>query len=69
MLVSEILNEASYEGNIGMMEVAKFYMVATDEQKAHFKKLVAAKLNHAAWELVYKVIGGERLERSPGITD
>lgn len=69
MLVSDILVEASYAGNLGMMEVAKFYMKASPHQKAHFKKLVAAKMNKAAWDLVYGVIRGERLKDSPGVTD
>jgi hypothetical protein len=69
MKVSEILREASYEGNIGMMEIAKFYMKASPHQKAHFKKLVAAKMNKAAWDLVYGVIRGEHLKDTPGVTD
>lgn len=60
--VNDIITEASYAGNIGMMEVAKFYMLATPEQKEQFKRLVAQKLNKAAWKLVYSVIGGPRLK-------
>jgi hypothetical protein len=44
-------------------------MKATPEQKARFKELVATKLNKAAWDLVYSVIGGERLKDTPGVTD
>ena len=62
MKVHEILNEASYPGNIGMMEVAKFYNIATEKQKKQFKELLFQKLTRAAWELIYSVIGGPRLK-------
>ncbi len=62
MKVKDILTEASYAGNIGMMEVGKFFMQATPEQKDEFKRLVAQKLEKAAWKLVYSVIGGPKLQ-------
>lgn len=64
MKVHDIITETAYAGNLGMMEVAKFYMKATEEQKAQFKDFVAQKLNKAAWKLVYSVIGGPRLKGS-----
>ena len=67
--VKDILREAAYAGNLGMMEVARFYMQATEEQKAEFKRLVAQKLNRAAWKLVYSVIGGPRLQGDEFKTD
>ncbi len=51
------LLEASYEGNIGMMEMFKFYQVATDEQKAQMKDLIFDKKMDEAWELLQQVIG------------
>ena len=66
MLLKELfphLVEAVYPGNIGIAEVTKFYMAATKEQKDQFKTLVAKKADEAAWELVIKVIGGQRLHK------
>lgn len=51
------LHEASYEGNIGMMEMFKFYQIATPEQKTQMKKLIFDKKTEAAWELLQKVTG------------
>jgi len=51
------LDEAAYPGNLGMMEMFKFYQLATDEQKAEMKKLILAKNTDAAWELLQKVTG------------
>lgn len=66
MLLKELfphITEAVYPGNIGIAEVTKFYMAATKEQKDQFKSLVAKKANEAAWDLVHKVIGGQRLHK------
>lgn len=51
-----MLTEASYRGNIGVMEMFKFYNVATDEQKAKMKQLIADKNNDEAWALLQKVL-------------
>jgi len=51
------LDEAAYPGNLGMMEMFKFYQLATDEQKAEMKKLILDKNTDAAWELLQKVTG------------
>ena len=53
------LDEASYPGNLGMMEMFKFYQVATPEEKAHMKQLIANKELNAAWEFLQKVTGVE----------
>lgn len=57
-----ILNEASYEGNIGITEITKFFMVATPEQKAKFKELMSSNKKKLTWDLVYSVIGGPKLK-------
>ena len=62
MLLRDILPEASYEGNIGIAEVTKFFMSATPEQKAKFKRLTAAHHTKSAWDLIYSVIGGPKLK-------
>lgn len=51
--------EAKYKGNIGMMEMAKFFQVATPEQKAELKRLIAAGKQEEAWEFLQKVTGME----------
>lgn len=52
-----VLNELNYPGNIGMMEMAKFYQVATPEQKLLMKKLIAENKIDQAWELLKQVSG------------
>lgn len=51
------LAEASYEGNIGMMEMFKFYQKATTEEKAKMKSLINAGKTDEAWELLQHVTG------------
>jgi hypothetical protein len=51
------LDEASYPGNLGMMEMFKFYQVATDAEKIHMKQLIANKSFDEAWEFLQKVTG------------
>ena len=51
------LDEASYPGNIGMMEMCKFYQIASNEQKMEMKKLIAKELFDKCWELLEKVTG------------
>lgn len=49
--------EASYAGNIGAMEVFKFYQKATPDEKIQFDRLIARKKYDKAWELVQTVTG------------
>lgn len=49
-------DEASYPGNLGMMEMIKFFQIATPELKNLMKKLIAEKKNDEAWELLQKVL-------------
>jgi len=51
------VGEASYPGNIGAMEVAKFFQKATDEEKKAFKELLNKKKLGLAWLLIQKVTG------------
>jgi hypothetical protein len=51
MKITEI-TEASYVGNIGIMELMQFQKIATPEEKLRFEQLIKAKNTHAAWELV-----------------
>lgn len=55
----EWLMEASYQGNIGMMELSKFMSMASPQEKASFKVLMARKQTKKVWELVQRVTGME----------
>ena len=56
---TSIALEASYSGNIGMMEMFKFYQVATSEQKSKMKELITSGKQAEAWEFLQKVTGME----------
>jgi hypothetical protein len=49
--------EASYPGNIGIMEISLFYKMAKEEQKKLFKELIAKGKKGLAWKLVQDVVG------------
>ena len=51
------LMEASYSGNIGIMELIKFKQKATQEQKKTFDDHVKNKRNKEAWKMVQDVTG------------
>jgi Spy/CpxP family protein refolding chaperone len=51
------IHEMSYEGNVGMMEMFRFYQVATPEQKAKMKLLIAGDKTQEAWEFLQAVTG------------
>ena len=53
----ENLNEIAYKGNIGMMELAKFFKMADPKQVEMFKKLLLNKDVKRAWSLVAGVTG------------
>ena len=52
-----IKHEASYPGNIGMMELAKFFQIANPEQKTLFKQLLEKGKKGLAWKLVQDIVG------------
>ena len=56
-LQKESIDEAAYKGNIGAMEMMKFFQVATSEQKEKLKKLIADKNQSAAWKMIQDVTG------------
>ena len=51
------MHEASYSGNIGIMELIKFQKKATPEQKKKFDSLVKGKKNKEAWDMIQNVTG------------
>lgn len=52
-----LIQEAAYSGNIGMMEMFKFYQVATMFQKNEMKEYIEKKLFDKAWALLQHVTG------------
>ncbi len=57
MRFKEYIEEASYEGNIGIMELVKFYETASKDEVAELKSLMAKKRFKEAWEYFQKVLG------------
>jgi hypothetical protein len=55
MKLADIM-EASYPGNIGVMEMVKFYQIASDDQKAKMKELLANKKTMEAWKFLQRVV-------------
>ena len=51
------LQEASYAGNIGIMELIQFYSNATPELVSRVKSLIASKKNKEAWDIIQKETG------------
>lgn len=49
--------EASYEGNLGMEEVMRFYMDAPPEKVTEFEQAVDADENDKAWDIVQDYLG------------
>ena len=54
-LIEIALMEAVYKGNIGMMEMFRFHQIATPDEKALMKSLLAAGKQDDAWELLKRV--------------
>ncbi len=52
-----VILEAAYKGNIGMMEMFKFYQKATSAEKTKMKQLLDAKKFDDAWEFLQEVTG------------
>jgi hypothetical protein len=51
------LNEAVYPGNVGMMEMFKFYQEASAAQKDLMQDLISKKAWDAIFDLIFKVTG------------
>lgn len=64
------VGEAAYPGNIGAMEVMKFFQMADDKKKQLFKELIQKGKKGLAWKLVQdtvgvKLVGKEFEDRHP----
>lgn len=51
------LLEISYEGNVGLHEMVKFFQVATPEEVKKFEDLMSVNDLPNAWELLQQVVG------------
>ena len=49
--------EASYEGNIGIMELMKFFQIAPKELVAQVKQLISQKKDKEVWKIVQQYTG------------
>jgi predicted chitinase len=67
------VGEASYPGNIGMMELAKFFSTADPTQKKLFQNLLEKGKKGLAWKLVQDTIGvklqGQEFQTDEGWKD
>lgn len=51
------VQEAAYAGNIGMMELIKFYQKSTEAEKKHLQDLIKKGMSKEAWKLVQDKTG------------
>lgn len=51
------LVEAVYPGNIGIMELIKFYKQADPKTVGIVKRLIDTKKNKEAWDIIQRTIG------------
>jgi len=51
----EFIFEASYVGNVGIMELIKFHQVATKQQSDQIKDHIKNNEHAKAWDLVQRV--------------
>jgi hypothetical protein len=49
--------EASYKGNIGVMETVKFYQMANKAQIRRLEQLIARRSFDQAWKLIQTITG------------
>ena len=52
-----LIIEASYAGNLGLMELLKFHQLATKEQSDKVKELISKNRHIDAWAIVQNVSG------------
>lgn len=65
-ITESTIEEASYAGNIGIMELVKFNQIATDAEKKHLKHLISSKKAKEAWKLVQDKLGVKLVGKSFG---
>ncbi len=55
--LESIIQDVSYEGNLGFHEVFTFYNKASDEQIEQLEQLLSQKEFRKAWKFIQKVTG------------
>lgn len=55
--LKNLVMELAYKGNLGVMEVAAFYDVATNAQRKQLQTLIDAANWKEAWALIQQVTG------------
>jgi hypothetical protein len=53
----EDMYEAAYAGNLGFMEIAKFYQKANSEEKKKLQELISNNQEKQAWQMVQNKVG------------
>jgi hypothetical protein len=51
------MTETAYAGNLGFMEIAKFYQKATEDEKKKLQELIKNKQEKQAWKMVQNKVG------------
>ena len=55
--MNKLLLELSYEGNVGVIELVKFFDKGTPQQIRDFKKAVDSHQEKRAWQIVQNTLG------------
>lgn len=55
--MKSFIKEASYSGNIGVMELVKFHRIASEEESKLMKTYLRDGETQKAWELLKSVTG------------
>lgn len=69
MRAREFITEASYKGNVGFMEVMKFYQSANEDQVQEFQGYMEDGDTESAWKLIQQVTGTKLIGKEFGDTD
>ena len=64
--IKEILmKELIFQNNAGIMEIFRFFNVATEEQRNEFDRLASSDQQKAAWDLIQRVLGVQFQGKGP----
>ena len=55
--ITRLLQEVSYEGNVGIMELVKFFDKASPQEIQAFKQAADSHQDKKAWQIVQKSLG------------
>jgi hypothetical protein len=60
-----LMKELIFKNNAGIMEIFKFFDIATEEQRNEFDRLASSNQQKSAWDLVQKVLGVTLMGKGP----